>query len=107
MDSGPERQVIIDRMLTILRHDTPWVWGFHPKDYTLRHTWLYNRKPTKVGNNTLKYQRIDPALRERLREDWNRPVIWPLLLVAGVIGLVILPALTNHRRREGATARAN
>ena len=38
MDSGPERQVIIDRMLAILRHDTPWVWGFHPKDYTLRHS---------------------------------------------------------------------
>jgi ABC-type transport system substrate-binding protein len=105
MDNGPARQAVIDRMLAVLRHDSPWVWGFHPVDYTLRHSWLTNRKPTKVGNNTLKYQRIDPVLRERMREDWNRPVIWPLLLVAAMIGLVILPALISHRRREGATAR--
>lgn len=105
MDNGPERQAIIDRMIAILRHDSPWVWGFHPVDYTLRHNWLFDRKPTKVGNNTLKYQRIDPALRERLREEWNRPVIWPLLLLAGMLGVAILPAVIGHRRREGATAR--
>jgi oligopeptide transport system substrate-binding protein len=106
MDNGPERQAIINRMLAILRHDSPWVWGFHPVDYTLRHSWLFNRKPTKVGNNTLKYQRLDPALRERLREEWNRPVIWPLLLVVGLLGVTILPAIMGHRRREGASARA-
>ena len=105
MDNGPARQAIIDRMLAILRHDSPWVWGFHPVDYTLRHSWLTNRKPTKVGNNTLKYQRIDPASRERLREGWNRPVIWPLLLVVAVAALVILPALIGYRRRERATAK--
>jgi oligopeptide transport system substrate-binding protein len=107
MESGPARQAVIDRMLAALRHDSPWVWGFHPVDYTLRHSWLTNRKPTKVGNNTLKYQRIDPVSRGRMREEWNRPVIWPLLLVAALIGLVILPALISHRRREGATARSN
>jgi peptide/nickel transport system substrate-binding protein len=105
MNNSPERQAIIDRMVAILRHDSPWVWGFHPVDYTLRHSWVFNAKPTKVGNNTLKYQRIDPILRERLREEWNRPVIWPLLLVVGLVGLAILPAVIGHRRREGATAR--
>ena len=106
MDNGPERQAIIDRMIAILRHDSPWVWGYHPVDYALFHSWLFNRKPTKVGNNTLKYQRIDPAWRERLREQWNRPVIWPMLLVLAAVGLAILPAVIGHRRREGATARA-
>lgn len=80
MENGPERQALIDRMLAILQQDTPWVWGFHPKDYSLRHAWLLNRKPTKVGNNILKYQRVDPVLRQELRGRWNRPAVWPLLL---------------------------
>jgi ABC-type transport system substrate-binding protein len=105
MENGPERQAIIDRMLAILRHDSPWIWGYHPKDYALRHAWLTNRKPTKVGNNTLKYQRVDADLRERLRQRWNRPVVWPLLLVAALLGLLALPAFLSHRRRERATAR--
>lgn len=102
MENGPERQAIIDRMLAILHEDAPWVWGFHPKDYSLRHAWLLNRKPTKVGNNTLKYQRIDVALRERLRAQWNRPVFWPLLLAGGLLVALALPAILSHRRREAA-----
>jgi ABC-type transport system substrate-binding protein len=104
MENAPERQVIIDRMLTILHEDTPWVWGFHPKDYSLRHAWLLNRKPTKVGNNTLKYQRVDAVMRERLRAEWNQPVLWPLVLVVVVLGALALPAIIGHRRREVATA---
>jgi ABC-type transport system substrate-binding protein len=105
MENGPERQAIIDRMLVILRHDAPWVWGFHPKDYTLRHAWLTNRKPTKVGNNTLKYQRVDAAMRERLRQEWNRPVVWPLAALAVLLAMVVLPAFVSHRRRERSTVR--
>ncbi|MCX8087212.1 MAG: ABC transporter substrate-binding protein [Rhodocyclaceae bacterium] len=104
MENGPERQRIIDEMLAILHEDSPWVWGFHPKDYTLRHAWLKNRKPSKVGNNTLKYQRIDAALREELRARWNRPVLWPLALAGAVLALFVLPAALSHRRREAAVA---
>jgi ABC-type transport system substrate-binding protein len=103
MENGPRRQAIIDKMLVILRHDAPWVWGFHPKDYTLRHAWLTNRKPSKVGHNTLKYQRVDAAERSRLRAEWNHPVLWPLLLAALLLALVALPALLGHRRRERMT----
>ncbi len=103
MENTPARQQIIDRMLAILQQDTPWVWGFHPKDYSLHHAWLKNRKPTKVGNNTLKYQRIDVELRERLRAEWNRPVIWPVLVVAALLLSLGLPAILRHRRRERAT----
>ena len=105
MENGPERQELIDRMTAILRQDAPWVWGFHPKDYTLRHAWLTNRKPSKVGHNTLKYQRVDAALRERRRAEWNRPVVWPLLVLALVLGVALWPAWRSYRRREAATAR--
>lgn len=105
MDNGPARLRVIDRMLVILRQDAPWVWGFHPKDYTLHHVWLTNRKPTKVGNNTLKYQRIDPALREKLRGQWNKPIVWPLALVLLAAFAIALPAWRSYRRHERATAR--
>jgi ABC-type transport system substrate-binding protein len=105
LENGPERQAIINRMMRILRQDAPWVWGFHPKDYVLRHAWLTNRKPTKVGNNTLKYQRIDAVLREQKRSEWNRPVLWPLIAMTLLLVALALPAFDSYRRRERSAAR--
>jgi ABC-type transport system substrate-binding protein len=80
MPNSPARQEIIDRMLEILRRDSPWLWGYHPKDYVLHHSWLHNSKPNKMANNNLKYLRIDAAQREELRRQWNQPLLWPLWL---------------------------
>ncbi len=80
MGNSAARQAIIDRMLEILRRDGPWLWGQHPKDYVLRHSWLHNSKPNKMANNNLKYLRIDAASRDVLRRQWNQPVRWPLWL---------------------------
>jgi ABC-type transport system substrate-binding protein len=104
MPNGPERQAVINQMLEILRHDAPWVWGFHPKDYALAHQWVYNRKPTKMGNNAIKYQRIDALLRDHLREEWNRPIVLPILIGVMVLVLAILPAVIVYRRRERSGA---
>jgi oligopeptide transport system substrate-binding protein len=100
MENSPERQRIIDEMVEVLRHDAPWVWGFHPKDYTLGHAWLTNRKPNKVGNNTLKYQRLDTAQRAVKRAEWNQPVIWPLILLLIIIITAAAPAVMAWRKRE-------
>lgn len=81
MKNSPQRQELIDQMVEQLRHDAPWIWGFHPKDYSLQHAWLFNRKPGKVINNTLKYQRVDASLREIKRAQWNQPAQWPMLLI--------------------------
>jgi len=86
MSNSPERQTILDRMLEVLRRDSPWLWGYHPKDYVLRHAWLYNSKPNKLAINSLKYLRIDAVQREVLRKQWNQPLLWPLWLG----GLVLL-----------------
>ncbi len=80
MENGATRQKIINDMLEILRRDSPWVWGYHPKDYALRHAWLHNSKPNKMANNNLKYLRIDAAQRDGLRKQWNQPMLWPLWL---------------------------
>ena len=105
-DNGPRRLALIGRMNRVLQHDAPWIFGFYPRSYTLRHAWVYNRKPTGVGNNILKYQRIDVAERQRQRHAWNAPVLWPLALLAAVLAALILPAVIGYRRRERGTARS-
>ncbi len=106
MANGPERQALIDRMVTIARDDAPWVWSFFPKDYALQHQWLRNRKPNQMANNGLKYQRIDTVARERARREWNQPVLWPALLIIALCGASLVPAVIAFRRRERRTAGA-
>lgn len=100
MENGPERQAIIDRMLEIARFDAPWVWGLHPKEYSLYHEWMHNQKPNQMARNGLKYQRVDTALRVENRAAWNHPVVWPLLLLLALLITVALPAVISYRRRE-------
>jgi ABC-type transport system substrate-binding protein len=104
MDNGPERKRIIDRMVNIARRDAPWLWGFHPKSFSLFHSWYRNVKPNLMANNTLKYKRVDPELRHRLREEWNEPVLWPIGMVGGLLVLSVIPAVVSFRRRERSTA---
>jgi ABC-type transport system substrate-binding protein len=104
MENGPARQEIIDRMVALLRQDAPWVWGYHPKDYSLYHAWLANVKPNQMARNGLKFYRLDPALREVRRAEWNRPVVWPVLLLLALLVLGTLPALRSWRARELARA---
>ncbi len=99
MEDGPERLALIDRMLDIARRDAPWVWGFHPKAFTLYHAWYRNAQPNLMANNTLKYIRVEPGRRVAAQRAWNRPVLWPLGLGAALLALALLPAWRLHRRR--------
>ncbi|HET7833856.1 MAG TPA: ABC transporter substrate-binding protein [Gallionella sp.] len=102
MDNGPERQAIIDQMLEILRRDSPWLWGFHPKNYVLQHGWLHNVKPSVMANNRLKYWRVDAPQRDRLRREWNQPVRWPLWVGAVLLLGFGLWLRWSLRQREEA-----
>lgn len=88
IENSPARQKIIDEILEILRRDSPWLWGFHPKNYVLQHGWLRNVKANIMANNKLKYWRVDAAQRDALRRQWNQPVRWPLWLCAAVLLLL-------------------
>ena len=104
MDDGPERQQIIDRMTELLRHDAPWSFGFYPKSFSLHHQWLSNVKPNLMANNTLKYRSLEPEVRERLRAEWNPPVLWPIGALALILAVGALPAIVIARRRERSRA---
>jgi ABC-type oligopeptide transport system substrate-binding subunit len=102
MENSPARQAIIDRMVEIVRHDSPWLWGFHPKNYVLQHSWLSNVKANVMANNKLKYWRVDAKRRDMLRRDWNQPARWPIWLGAVVVSLFGAWLWRVLRQREEA-----
>jgi hypothetical protein len=105
MPNSPEREKLIDRMVDLARADAPWIWGVHPKQYSLRHSWLGNDKPNTMARNSLKYLKIDPQKRAEMRAAWNRPVLWPLALIVLVLIASAVPAVLSYRRRERMAAR--
>jgi oligopeptide transport system substrate-binding protein len=104
MENTPERQALIDQMVAHVRRDVPWAGGWHPVQYSLYHAWYKNTKPNQMARNTLKYRRLDPPLRARLRAEWNHPVLWPVIVLASLMVVGIVPAVLSYRRRERATA---
>ena len=100
MPNGPERQRIIDQMVDILRHDSPWLWGFYPKSFSLYHSWYYNSKPNSMAHNTLMYRRIDPVLRQQKQHEWNQPVVWPLVTLLLLLLLSMIPAWRTWKKNE-------
>ncbi|MBI5658288.1 MAG: ABC transporter substrate-binding protein [Nitrosomonadales bacterium] len=102
MPNSAARQKIIDDMLEILRRDSPWLWGHHPRDYVLRHGWLHNSKPNKMANNNLKYLRIEAEQRDELRRKWNQPALLPLWLAGMAVAAFGWWMWRALRRREEA-----
>ncbi|MGZ8163497.1 MAG: ABC transporter substrate-binding protein [Methylobacter sp.] len=103
MDNSPQRFQIIQQLQEIVRHDAPWVFGFHPKNFGLYHGWYNNLKPNLMANNRLKYTRINTAVRAEKRQQWNKPVFWPLGLAAILLVLMLMPAVNAYRRRARET----
>ena len=104
LPNGAERRRLIDRMVELLRRDTPWAAGFHPQQVVLNHAWNGNLKPNDMASNTLKYQRLDPTLRAQMRAAWNTPRWTPVAAVGGLFLLTAVPAIRLWRKRLRASA---
>ncbi|MFQ5470523.1 MAG: ABC transporter substrate-binding protein [Gammaproteobacteria bacterium] len=100
MHNGQQRQLIINNMMDIVQKDSPWIWGFHPKQFSLYHEWYKNAKPNLMANNSLKYKRVDSRMRKERRREWNQPVVWPIGLLLFIMAGSILPAIAIYRRKE-------
>jgi ABC-type transport system substrate-binding protein len=100
MPNGPERLAIIQDMTKIAQNDSPWLWGLNPKQFSLYHEWFHNVKPHVMANNTLKYKRINPQLRAEKRAQWNKPVLWPVILVFLVFIAALIPAINTYRQKQ-------
>ncbi len=100
MPNSPERQAVINEALQILQNDSPWLWGLHPKSFSLHHEWYFNSKPNAMSHNTLMYKRVDPELRQKRQKEWNQPVVWPLGLAGLLLFLSLIPAWRAWKKSE-------
>ncbi len=103
MDNNEQRYRFIQQLQEVVRRDVPWVFGFHPKNFSLFHGWYENLKPNSMANNRLKYTRIDTIARTEKRQAWNKPIFWPLVLGGLLFVLMLIPAIINYRRRARET----
>jgi len=104
LDDGPEKQKLIDRMIEIVQKDAVWSFGYFPTSAAAYQQWIYNGKPTQIVRNHIGFLRLDPELRARKIAEWNKPVWWPIPLIAIVLLAAIVPAWFAWRRRERETA---
>ncbi|MDE2082346.1 MAG: ABC transporter substrate-binding protein [Burkholderiales bacterium] len=105
LDDGPEKQALIDKMVTIVRNDAPWTMGFFPYSSAAAQEWVHNFKSAVLIGDKGRYLRLDVPQRVADLKAWNRPVWWPIgLLLAAAVGLLAL-ARRHLRRRERTNAR--
>ncbi len=103
IQNGPGRLAIIKEMTNLVQQDAPWLWGFHPKAFSLFHDWYQNVKPNLMANNLLKYKRVVGEARQAKREAWNKPNYWPLIFIGLFLLASLIPAVISFRKRERST----
>ncbi len=100
LPNNAERQEVIDRMVNILREDSPWLWGWHPLRVSIYHQWLSNMQPNPMVHNNLQYRKLDPYLRVEKRNEWNNPRWFPLwFLLLGLTGSIYYAYLRYKKRQ--------
>jgi ABC-type transport system substrate-binding protein len=99
-DNDAERLEIIREMRGILERERPWIELFHPEEYALYHGWLEGVKPAGLSIPTVKYRELDPSLRAELREQWNRPVLWPAYALAALGIAIVVPGIVTFLRER-------
>lgn len=64
LPDSPARTAIYKKMAAILVEDTPWVFGLHRLNYTLKYPWVKNYRYHEFPYGMSKYYRIDTSLRK-------------------------------------------
>ena len=105
LEDGPEKQRLINRMISIMQEDAPIMFGYFPKAAAAFQSWVTNAKPTSMIRNSLQYIGIDARARREAVERWNRPVLWPLLVIAAGAALLVLFARRVWKKRDSARLR--
>lgn len=105
LEDGPQKAALIDRMVEILQQDAPILFGYFPPAAAAYQSWVENAKPSGLVQNALQYYDVDADLRLAKIREWNRPVLWPLAVIALGIGLLVWGALAVLARRQAMRLR--
>jgi ABC-type transport system substrate-binding protein len=99
-----QRQELVDSMLELVRHDAPWIWGMHTEDFMLTQDWVSNLRINSIYLSTLKYVALDVTERNKLRIEWNQPILWPLGLLFGLVLALTIPLVWAYFKKEKQSA---
>jgi oligopeptide transport system substrate-binding protein len=100
LENGEERAELIQKMVAMVQKDAPWAWGFYPKGLVLYHHWYQNVFPNPLVNNGLKYKRIDAQARLASVQQWNHPILWPLILFVVLVLGSVVPLWRAYGQRQ-------
>ena len=105
LDDGPVKQKLIDDMVQIVREDAPWTMGFFPDASAAVQSWVHNSKPAILIRDQGRYLRLDVKERVAKLQSWNKPVWWPMLLIAAAAFALWWIGRRSLRLRERMNAR--
>lgn len=97
LPDSPERTALYERMSAIVSDQVPWVTRVHRIRPHLSHPWLHGYKYTEVNNQHLRYVWVDDALRDATVAEWNRPIVWPGIVVGVVFALLVVVSVGRSR----------
>ncbi len=99
--AGEERDAVIRKMVAIVENERPWIELYNGVGYSLAHDWLRNVKPFGMSYPMSKYMDVDARVRAERRAEWNKPVVWPAWVLAGVFVVAVVPGIrTFFRERQ-------
>jgi ABC-type transport system substrate-binding protein len=107
LEDGPQKQAVIDRAVQILQQDAPGSMGFFPWASTAVQAWVKNSKPSLLIRDHGRYLRLDVPARVAALGVWNRPIWWPLLLLAAALVGVVAYVHRSLSRRARTNARGD
>jgi oligopeptide transport system substrate-binding protein len=98
MENTPERVAIVRKMNEILAEDCPVILEFHKAYYSLVPPFAPRTQSNPMLEGGLKYARVDHALREEKRREWNPVPLWPVLAVGvALVGALAYGVSFNRR----------
>jgi ABC-type transport system substrate-binding protein len=101
MDNGPERLALIEKMNAMIAEDCPVIFQFDKQFYIATQPWArwtHNSPMIEYGYN--KYHQVDPEFRDKLRREWNRKPLWPLIALGVLLAAGAIYAVHWNRREH-------
>lgn len=105
LGEGEEKLETIDRMIEIVQNDAVWSFGYFPTSAAALHHWVKNAKPTQIIRNNIQYLRIDAKERAQKIREWNRPILWPLLVIVLLIAASVFLVFVHVKKENNRTGR--